>query len=141
MRLFLDTSVILAACDSPAGASRLIVDLAGVNGWKLLLSPYGVAEVVRNLPNFGPDATTAWPGIKTRFDLADDVLVIDRPTVFTVGKDRPILFTAYRHADVLITLDRRDFLRALGARFYHLEILTPGAFVKRERAAGRMRLA
>lgn len=107
----------------------------------LISSPYGVAEVVRNLADFGPHATAAWSGIKARLHLADDVLVIDRPTVFTVGKDRPILFTAYQHADVLITLDRQDFLRALGARFYHLEILMPGAFVRREREAGRLLLA
>lgn len=141
MRLFLDTSVLLAACDSAAGASRLIVNFAGMNGWVLISSPYGVAEVVRNLADFGPHATAAWPGILARLHLANDVLVIDRPTVFTAGKDRPILFTAYQYADVLITLDRQDFLRALGARFYHLGIFMPGAFVRREREAGRLLLA
>ena len=96
MRLFLDTSVLLAACGSATGASRLIVDFAAVNGWTLLSSRYGIAEVVRNLADFRPRAISAWPGIKSRLDLTDDVLVIDRPAVFTVGKDRPILFTAYK---------------------------------------------
>lgn len=140
MRLFLDTSVILAACGSATGASRLILEFAGVNGWTMLSSRYGLAEVVRNLADFGQAAIAAWPRIQSRLDLTDDVLVIDRPAVFTVGKDRPILFTAYKYADVLLTLDRQDFIRAIGARFYHLEILTPGAFVKRERGAGRLRI-
>jgi hypothetical protein len=39
---------------------------------------------------------------------------------------RPILFSALATADVLLTLDRADFGRLLGAQFYGLAIMTPG---------------
>ena len=46
--------------------------------------------------------------------------------MFPVKKDRPILFSALATADVLLTLDRADFGRLLGTRFYGLAIMTPG---------------
>ena len=50
MNLFLDASVVLAACGRPAGASRAVFDLALRNGWALMTSPYMLSEVTRNLP-------------------------------------------------------------------------------------------
>ncbi|MFM8435769.1 MAG: hypothetical protein ACKOBP_10600, partial [Planctomycetia bacterium] len=41
-------------------------------------------------------------------------------------------------ADVLLTLDRADFSRLLGDRFYGLSIMTPGMWLLREREAGRL---
>ena len=64
-------------------------------------------------------------------------LSIDRPVIFAASKDRPILFTALAWADVLLTLDRVDFVNVLGGTFYGLEVLLPYHFLKRERAAGR----
>ena len=54
MNLFLDTSVLLAASGSAAGASREIFRRATVNDWTLLATPYVIDEVLRNLPNFRP---------------------------------------------------------------------------------------
>ena len=51
---------------------------------------------------------------------------------------RSILFTASAWADVLLTLDRRDFAGLLGTSFYGLAILRPGEFLRMERAAGRL---
>jgi hypothetical protein len=68
----------------------------------------------------------------------DDVLTLDRAVVFEPAKDRPILFTALAWADVLLTLDRADFGALLGSTFYGLAIVTPGLFLERERAAGRL---
>ena len=70
----------------------------------------------------------------------DDVLTVDRPAVFPVTKDRPILFSALAWADVLLTHDRGDFHELLGIRFYGLLVLTPGMFLEREPAEGRLRL-
>ena len=72
MRLFLDSSVLLAASGSASGASREVFNRAISQGWILIM---------------------------------DDVLTIDRPVVFDVGKDRPILFSALAWADVLLTLE------------------------------------
>lgn len=70
--------------------------------------------------------------------MEDNVLSLDRPAVFAAGKDRPILFSALAWADVLLTLDSRDFGDLLGNSFYGLSVLRPGAFLERERAAGRL---
>ncbi len=67
----------------------------------------------------------------------DDALTIDKPAVFPVNEDRPILFSAQATADVLLTLDRGDFGRLLGSRFYGLAVMTPGMWLTQEREAGR----
>lgn len=51
--------------------------------------------------------------------------------VFAPAKDRPVLFTALAFADVLLTLDKRDFGPLMGVGFYNLEIMKPGDFLKR----------
>jgi hypothetical protein len=65
-------------------------------------------------------------------------VTIDKPAVFPVEKDRPILFSALASADVLPTLDRPDFSRLLGERFYGLAVMTPGMWLSRERDAERL---
>ncbi|MBI4662242.1 MAG: hypothetical protein HY735_25770 [Verrucomicrobia bacterium] len=44
MRLFLDSSVLLAACGSTAGASHEIFRLVSIHGWTLITMPYVIAE-------------------------------------------------------------------------------------------------
>jgi hypothetical protein len=46
-------------------------------------------------------------------------------------------FAAPVTADVLLTLDRGDFGRLLGSRFYGLAIMTPGIWLTQERETGR----
>ena len=139
MKLFLDTSVLLAASGSSKGASREIFRLASFNGWTLLATPYVVEEVLRNLPKLPMSCSAVWVRLRQELVLIDDVLVIDRPTVFPIAKDRPILFSAVAGSDVLLTLDRTDFADLLGGEFYGLFLLTPGLFLRRERAAGRLK--
>jgi hypothetical protein len=139
MRLFLDTSVLLAASGSGRGASREVFRRAPTDGWTLIATPYVVEEVLRNLPELPPAASADWSRLRAELLLMDDVLTLDRPAVFPVAKDRPILFSALAWADILLTLDRGDFGELLGGNFYGLPILSPGAFLERERAAGRLR--
>jgi len=68
----------------------------------------------------------------------DDILTLDRPVVFSAGKDRPVLFSALAWADVLLTLDSGDFGDLLGGSFYGMPVLRPGQFLQRERTAGRL---
>lgn len=138
MRLFFDTSVLLAACRSETGASREIFRLAAGQGWVLIATPYVIEETRRNLVHFPSPAQAAW--IKLRADLLvlDDVLTLDRPVVFSVSKDRPVLFSALAWADVLLTLDRGDFTELLGESFYDLQVFRPGVFLQRERESGRL---
>jgi len=140
MRLFLDTSVLLAASGSKNGASREIFRLASLNQWTLTTTPYAVEEVRRNLSHFPAGAGADWIRLRGELLLMDDVFTLNRPAVFAPAKDRPILFSALAWADVLLTLDRSDFETLLGKAFYGLAILTPGKFLFRERAAGQLKL-
>ena len=140
MRLFIDSSVALAACGRPRGASRAIVDAAAANGWELISSSYSITEVTRNLGKLPGTAAIEWQIIAGRLRLVRDVWTSDRPAVFGVAKDRPVLFTATAWADVLLTLDTADFLDLLGNRFYALQVLTPGMFLEWQRATGELRL-
>ena len=79
MRLFLDTSVLLAASGSAAGASREVFRRAAVNGWLLVSCPYAIEEVLRNLPTFPPLASAEWTRLRPELLLTDDVLALDRP--------------------------------------------------------------
>lgn len=138
MRVFLDTSVLLAASASERGASREVFRLAPDNGWALLTSPYVLEEALCNLPGLSAEATVQWAKLRPELSLVDDVLTLDRVAVFEPAKDRPILFSALAWAEVLLTLDRADFGKMIGGTFYGLEILTPGMFIQREREAGRL---
>lgn len=138
MRLFLDSSVLLAASGSPEGASRLVLELAELNGWKLLSCPYVEGEVSKNYAKLG--GLTSWPALRAKLTTTPDQWTLDRIVVFPVRKDRPVLFTAYGCADALLTLDRADFTGLLGQSFYHLRILTPGDFIRQEREAGRLKI-
>jgi predicted nucleic acid-binding protein len=140
MRLFLDTSVLLAASGSANGASREIFRLASKNSWTLIATPYVVEEVRRNLAHFPAAAGTDWNRLRGELLLMDDVFTADRPAVFAPAKDRPILFSALAWADVLLTLDRGDFEALLGNEFYELKIFTPGQFLVRVRAAGTLKI-
>lgn len=138
MNVFLDTSVLLAACGSATGASRALFDLAPRNGWALLATPYVLAEVVTNLDHFPPSATAVWVKLRPQLEIVDTVLTLDRPAVFPIAKDRPVLFSALAWAKVLVTLDQDDF-GTLGGQFYNLRIQTPAAFIRAERAAGPLK--
>ena len=139
MRIFLDTSVLLAACRSQYGASRAILETAADQSWKLLASPWVRNEVEKNLSKFPFESTVTWVGLRSRISLVDDVVSIDRALVFPASKDRPVLITALAWSDVLLTLDREDFIKVLGSSCYGLPILLPSEFLIRERNQGRLR--
>lgn len=138
MRLFLDTSVLLAASGSARGASREIFRRASAKHWILIATPYVLEEVLRNLTDLPPSASGDWAALRPEVLIMDDVLTLDRPAVFEVPKDRPVLFSALAWADVLLTLDEGDFGGFMDRPFYGLFVLRPGVFLQRERAAGRL---
>jgi len=139
VNLFLDASVILAACGRPGGASHAIFDLAAQNSWTLMASPYVLSEVSANLRRLPAASPHEWRRLRPTLLLVRDVWTMDRPAVFGPAKDRPILFAAAAWAQVLLTLDRGDFGVMMAGGFYGLEVFTPGDYLERERAAGRLR--
>ncbi len=139
MKLFLDSSVLLAAAGSPSGASRALFTLAAANHWQLLTSAYCLTEVVANLPGLPPAATLDWQRLRPQLAVLTDVLTETRPTLLVASKDKPVLFTALADADVLLTLDAADFGLLLDTEVYRLQVLKPGKLLQQERAAGRLR--
>jgi predicted nucleic acid-binding protein len=123
VRLFLDTSVLLAAAASNRGASREIFRLASGNKWVMITTGYVVEEVLRNLPDFPPLVSGEWVRLRSELLLLEDVITLDRPAVFSARKDRPILFSAFAWADILLTLDSADFEDLLGTSFYGMPVL------------------
>ena len=140
MKLFLDTSVLLAACGSAKGASREVFRLATFNDWTLIATPYVLEETERNLPKLSAIAKSAWKVLQPELVIHDDILTLRQLVVFPVTKDRPVLFSALAWSDVLLTLDRNDFTTLLGDEFYGLPVLKPGTFLERQRAAGFLRM-
>ena len=114
-------------------------DLAVANGWRLLTSGYVLAEVNRNLPKLKPGARADWARLSAQLTRTRDMWTLDRPVVFAAAKDRPVLFTAAAWSRTLLTLDRNDFGPVMASGFYNLAVLTPGDFLERERAAGRLK--
>ena len=140
MKLFLDTSVLLAACGSEKGASREVLRLSPLNDWTLIATPTVLEETERNLPKLSAAANSVWKALKPKLVCRDDVLTLNQLVVFPVTKDRPVLFSALAWADVLLTLDRNDFMMLLGDEFFGLPVLKPGTFLERQRDAGVLRI-
>lgn len=138
MNLFLDTSVILAACGSSTGASREIFERASRNGWTLLATPYVVDEVLHNLSDIPLLDPNMWRHLHSQLVIRETVLTLDRIAVFEPAKDRPILYSAFAYAEILLTLDVEDFGVLLNQPFYHLLILRPGAFLREQRTRGTL---
>jgi len=138
VRLFLDTSVLLAAAGSAKGASHFLVTEATTHGWQLTSSDYCAEEARRNLPKLGRGAATAWVKVVApRLRLVPTSVALDRPLVFSKVKDRPIVITALAiGAGWLLTLDETDFHGKLGREVYGLRIATPGEFLLQQRAQG-----
>ena len=139
LRIFLDSSVALAASMSSTGASHEVFHLAGYQNWTLFVSPWVLREVRLNLASKSPQSVRRWVTLRILLEVEDDELTFDWPVAFEKSKDKPVLFSALACADVLLTLDRRDFGGLLGQTIYGMRVLTPGEFLRIEREAGRLR--
>ncbi|OQW96221.1 MAG: hypothetical protein BWK77_05840 [Verrucomicrobia bacterium A1] len=133
MRVFLDSSVILAAGGSASGASRAVVEWAPSNRWILRTSDYNRVEVERNLPKLGAAARRAWAErILPRIEVVPTApLVAGEWAERIPAKDLPVVLTAVADAsDVLLTLDRKDFGPLMKSPRSGLRVSTPGDFLE-----------
>ena len=69
MNLFLDTSVILAACASDTGASREVCRRAASHNWSLIITPYVISEVEGNLANLPSNSRVVWQGLRPQLEV------------------------------------------------------------------------
>lgn len=138
MRLFLDTSVLLAAAGSADGASRFVISAAPGQGWALVTADYCSEETRRNLPKLATSATDAWEqAISPALEITPVQLALDRPLLFPKAKDRPVVISALGAKCVwLLTLDQTDFHGNLGRAIYGMRIATPSEFLIEQRREG-----
>jgi predicted nucleic acid-binding protein len=128
----MDSSVLLAAAGSAAGASRLLITAANAEGWDLVTSDYCLRETEHNVSKLGASGLSAWcTVVRPALTIHGTHLVLDRPLLYRAIKDRPIVISALSlQADCLLTLDRDDFHDLLGNSVYGLPICTPGEFLR-----------
>jgi predicted nucleic acid-binding protein len=126
VRVFLDTSVLLAASVSRDGSARRLFRHARREGWELVTAHWCVEEAVRNLRAKYPVSLPAWRTLRRQLRVVPSTLVLDRPLVFAANKDRPVLVSALASgADALATYDRADFQDRLGRAVYGMRIALP----------------
>lgn len=138
MRLFLDSSVLLAAAGSSRGASSFIITDPSSYGWVLVTAEYCAEETRRNLSKLGAAATGTWTRtVAPSVRIVPTRTSLDRPLVFPKVKDRPVVITALAEkCEWLLTLDEGDFHGKLGCEVYGMSIATPGEFLFAQRERG-----
>jgi hypothetical protein len=95
MRLFLDTSVLLAAAGSGRGASRFLITESPVQEWVLVTANYCAEEARRNLAKLGRSAEGTWTKmVAPALELTAVRLALDRPLLLPKAKDLPVVISA-----------------------------------------------
>ncbi len=137
LRVLPDTSVIISALNSAAGASAAILDFARRNRLVLITTPYIISETEEVIRRKFPKLQPLFQELKS-----EPFLVIAKdPTLTTVKqaarmisdlKDAPILAAALTHqVDYLVTLDRKDFIDDKKvAQKSRIKIVTPATLVE-----------
>ena len=138
MKLFLDTSVMLAASASDRGASRWIVEQHLAHDWQLVSADYCRLETLKNLKKVSRDAGVIFAKVvRPVVKWEPDTWVSEFPLLYPKAKDRPVIMAALAaKADYLLTLDRQDFHGLLGNQVYGVSIRTPGDFLMDMRGQG-----
>lgn len=139
MRIFLDTSIFVAACASEIGGSRYLFAVAHYDRtFQLVTNNYAMIEARRNVLNKLPLTAHILNDLIT----ANKLLVMqDPPEALTLlaarrinDKDAPILAgSIFAQADILCTLDRKDFHTTEIKKWstaFGVSILSPGDLVE-----------
>ena len=140
MKVFIDTSVLLAAAGSENGESSFLFEQAPIRGWVLITTHYCLEEAQRNVAKVGRKAsTTLNESLLPKLVFVPTELAFDKVLVFPKAKDRPVLLSSLgAESDHLLTLDEGDFQKVIGSHVYGMGVSTPGLFLIAERKAGRI---
>ena len=133
LRVFLDTSAILAGLNSPNGAAGVILAASFAKKVIPIISSQIIEETNRNVQLKFPKLTTAWQS----FLLIPPEIIKD-PTLKQIEKahtilptsDAPILACAIKiRPTALITWNTKDFMRKSILEAVDFPILIPGDFL------------
>jgi putative PIN family toxin of toxin-antitoxin system len=135
IKVFIDTSVLIAGVASVTGASATVLDLCEAESIQMVISRQVLVEADRNF-------SAKLPGLVTQFRkfiqnlapmMVEDppAIAVERAAALIERKDAPILAAAVEaKVDYLITLDKKHFLKKKVQRSISIEICTPGDFLK-----------
>lgn len=136
IKVFVDSSVLVAATLSLTGHARDLIRYALADRVQLATSEYVVAEVARNLAAKQPRAAVILGQIieQVRFDMIDvTVEEVLTAAEYTALKDAPVVAAAAQaKCDFLVTFDRKHLLNPpeVAARS-GVAIVTPEVVVRR----------
>jgi predicted nucleic acid-binding protein len=131
LRVFIDSSVLIAAAISLTGSARALINLGLASKLTLVISSLVLAETQRNLGRKAPAALPLFQLFRglldqTAVDPAESLVIEVAQTI--EPKDAPIVAAALTaQADYLVSYDRRHILahRTLIQKRFNLAVATP----------------
>ena len=137
-KVFIDSSIIIAAILSPSGGSFRLIRESLFKNYTLLISDYVLEECIRILKTKFPEKTYILPimlenfGFKMTKDPSEKE--VEKLIDIIDFKDAPILAAVIKYkTDYLITLDKKHFLNQKVLEFARdkkISILTPKEFLE-----------
>jgi len=120
-KVFVDSSVLVAACLSSGGASYFCIISAPEAGYKLLINEMVFEETLDVLKRKFPELMNRFFGLLSigNFSILKNPEKRELRIVKNLieEKDVPILVSAVKHADYLLTLDK-GFFKKRSYKFY-----------------------
>ena len=135
IKVFIDTSVLIAGVASVTGASATVLDLCEAESIQMVISRQVLVEADRNF-------IAKLSNLVTRFRqfirnlaplMVEDppAAAVERATSLIDRKDTAILAAAIEaKVDYLITLDKKHFLKQRIQRNIPIEVCTPADFIR-----------
>lgn len=136
LKVFIDSSVLIAAAISPTGSARDLIISSLNNKFKVILSDLVLEETARNLSNKAP---IALPALQLFLEaLNPEVVSPPKSLILKVSKvidlrDAPIVAGAISSkADYLVSFDRKHLLQQKQEIQSHfkLKVVTPDELLK-----------
>jgi len=138
IRVFLDSSVLIAACGSANGASHAVIVMAEIGLFNIVISEQVVDECERNLLKKLPIALPIFRQILST--IAPEIIPnpciteVEKWMAIIEAKDAPILAAAVvGKVNRLLTLNTKDFTPEVSAES-GLLMQTPSQFIQEIRA-------
>lgn len=135
LKIFLDTSTIIAGIASSRGAAKEVLNLAEIRLIEIFISKQVIIEADRNITSKLPEMLKEF---RAFIKILSPVLV-DDPTKEEIKKysslinqnDAPILSAAISSgADYLVTWDKKHFIKKRSSFAVNIKIVTPGEFLQ-----------
>lgn len=135
-KIFIDSSVLIAAAISPTGSARDLIMRSFRNKLKVVISDLVIAETQKNLANKAPQAL---PALQLFLEVLNPEVVSPTKTFILKAskvvelKDAPIVAGAsYSKADYLVTFDRKHLLQQKREikTILKVKVVTPDELIK-----------